>query len=296
VQPILVADNVRVDVAGVPVVERLSFASAGRRVLVLGAARALFEAAAGQRACAQGELLLEGKAPLEAVRGRVAAGAPLDPPLPAAWTVAEYVGWSARIAGLAKASAVALAEQAVEAMELGAFRSAKLGAASRHVRRATVVTAALATGAGTVVLEDPLAGLAPEVAQSLARRLATATSGRRAVIFASRVPLESPIAVAADEAIVVDGSRIAAQGTPAEVAASAGTYALRVAGDVAAFAEAVRARGAVVWVPAPSSGRPAGARRLSVELGPLGTRDLLRLAEESRAVVLELRPIGYAFA
>jgi hypothetical protein len=33
-----------------------------------------------------------------------------------------------------------------------------------------------------------------------------------------------------------------------------------------------------------------------VDLGPLAARDLLRIAAESRAVVVELRPLARAFA
>jgi ABC-type multidrug transport system ATPase subunit len=291
VQPILVAANVRVDVAGLPAVDHLSFTSRGDRVLVLGAARALFEAAAALRPSMEGELRVQGASPLEAVRSRAAASAPLDPPLPPTWTVGQYATWSARLAGHGAAEASALADVALETLELGAFRSTKLARASRHVRRAVVVAGAVATGAATLLLEDPLAGLSPEVSQSLARRIVTvtATAGRRIAVFAARIPLESPLAVAADEAIVVDGSRIAMQGPPAEVAASTGAYTLRVAGDIGAFAEAVRARGGTVE-------SQAAGHRLSVVLGPLATRDLLQLAEQAHAIVLELRPISYAFA
>jgi ABC-type multidrug transport system ATPase subunit len=238
-----------------------------------------------------GELLVQGVPPLEAVRSRTAASAPLDPPLPPSWTVAQYATWSARLAGHRAAEGRALADRALETLELDAFRSTKLASASHHVRRAVVVAGALATGAAALLLEDPLAGLSPEVSQSLARRIVTATAaaGRRIAVFAARVPLESPLAVAADEAIVVDGSRIAMQGAPAEIAASTGAYTLRVAGDIAAFAEAVRARGGTVE-------SPTAGHRLSVVLGPLRTRDLLQLAEQARAIVLELRPISYAFA
>jgi ABC-type multidrug transport system ATPase subunit len=288
----LSAEVLRVDVAGLPAVDRLSFTTRGDRVLVLGAARALFEAAAGLRPTMRGELLVQGAAPVEAVRSGAAASAPLDPPLPPGWTVGQYVTWSARLAGHGVAESNTLAEQALEAMELGAFRGAKLGSASRHVRRASVVAGALATGADAILVEDPLTALSPEVAQSLARRIAQATTGRRTVLFAARVPLQSPIAVAADEAVVVDGPRITLQGPPAVVASSAGAFTLRVTGDVAAFAAAVRARGGTVQAPVD----PPAARRLTIQLGPLGTRDLLALADESQAIVLELRPIGYAFA
>jgi len=43
----------------------------------------------------------------------------------------------------------------------------------------------------------------------------------------------------------------------------------------------------------PSTSAPA---RMSVDLVALGTRDLLRIAQASHAVVLELRPIARAFA
>jgi ABC-type multidrug transport system ATPase subunit len=292
VQPILAAVTLRVDVAGLPAVDRLSFTTGGDRVLVLGAAGALFEAAAGLRPTMRGELLVQGAEPREAVRAGVAASAPLDPPLPPGWTVGEYVTWSARLAGHRAAEAAVLARQALEGMELETFRRAKLGSASRHVRRATVVAGALATGASALLLEDPLAALPAEASLSLARRIVSATAGRRTALFAARIPLESPIAVAADEAIVVDGPHIAMQGLPAEVAASAGAFTLRVTGDVTAFTAAVRAHGGTVQVPED----PPGLQLLSVQLGPLGTRDLLKLADESQAIVLELRPIGHAFA
>ena len=86
---------------------------------MLGAARALFEAAAGLRAIARGELRVAGEEPLDAVRAGAVAGAPLDPPLPASWTVRQYVTWSARLAGHAPGTARALADEAIERMELG---------------------------------------------------------------------------------------------------------------------------------------------------------------------------------
>jgi len=280
-----------VDVAGLPAVDRLTFSSVGDHVLVLGAARALFEAAAGLRPTTRGDLRVRGLSPLDAVRSGEAASAPLDPPLPPGWTVLEYVTWSARLMGQGAGSGV-LADEAIEAMELETFRRAKLGSSSYHVRRAAVLAGALATGAKTLLVEDPLAGLSAEVSHSIARRLVAAMSGRRTALFAPRGALGSPVAVAADEAIVIDGPRIALQGAPVEVAGRAGLYVLRVAGDVAGFADAIRARGGTVQMPhdAPE------AHRLSVQLGPLATRDLFRLADEAQAVVLELRPLGHAFA
>lgn len=300
--PLLSAADLRVDVGGTPAVDGLTLATSGDRVLVLGAARALFEAVAGLRPPRRGELRVEGMPPLAAVRARVAAGAPLDPPLPPRWTVAQYVTWSARLVGLGRRDAARQASDALEALQLGSSALTRLRVAPLAMRRATVIAAALATGAPALVLEDPLAALPDDAARSFARVLVRALDAqprRRAVVFAARVPLESPLSLAADEALVVDGAHVSAQGPPAEVAARENTLALRVEGDVEAFARAIRAEGGRATLEAPpgeSSASAVGPTFMQVELGPLGARELLRIAEEAHAVVRELRPIAGVFA
>jgi ABC-type multidrug transport system ATPase subunit len=292
VQAVLSAESVRIDVGGVPTVDGLSFSTTGERVLVLGAASALFEASGGMRAVARGELRVEGMAPLAAIRAGIAACAPRDPPMPPSWTVRQYATWSARLAGNARATAEALAEDALARLKLSSLTKTKLAGASLALRRATVVAAAIATGATTLLVEDPLGGLADDAARTFARAVARGLSDRRSAVFAARVPLDSPVALTADEAIVVDGSHVAARGDPAEIASDERTFTLRVGGDVGAFANAIRAHGAKLLAPATAS-IPA---RVSVHLGTLGTRDLLRIAQASNAIVLELRPIARAFA
>jgi ABC-type multidrug transport system ATPase subunit len=292
VQALLAASSVRVDVAGVPAVDGLSFETTGQHVLVLGAARALFEAAAGLRPTARGALLVGGLAAREACRAGAATAAPLDPPLPPRWTVLEYVTWSARIAGSARGEAGEMAANAIESMQLTALAKTRLAAAAPAVRRGTVIAAALATGAGTLLVDDPLSGLGDETARPFARVLARALAHRRSVVFAARVPLESPLALGADEALAIDGARLVAQGAPAEMAAAERTFALRVQGDVEAFARAVEAGGGRAEV---TAGAPAPVH-VRVELGQLAARDLLRLAAEAGAIVLELRPLARPFA
>ena len=290
--PLLVASSLRLDVHGVPAIDGLSLTSAGEHLLVLGAPSALFEAAAGLRAAVRGALRVEGRLPLEAVRAGIAAGAPLDPPMPPRWTVRQYVTWSARLAGHPRPVARNLADDALGRMVLGTVARAKLGTAVTSVRRATVLAAALATGATTLLIEDPTTGLSAEAGPQFTRIMVRAVADRRTIFFAGRMRLESPVALAADEAIFLFGSHVAAQGAPAEIAAADSAFALRVSGDVRAFTEAVKASGASLRG---ETGRGPPSR-VTVDLGPLATRDLLRIAEESRAVVLELRPISLAFA
>jgi ABC-2 type transport system ATP-binding protein len=288
----LASSHLRVDVGGVPAIDGLTLTSTGDHVLVLGAARALFEAAAGLRPIARGELLIEGMSAPDAIRAGVAACAPLDPPLPLTWTALQYATWSARLAGHARSVALPLATDALRRMQITPMARTKLGAAKPAARRAAVLAAALATGAGSLLVEDPALGLASETAHLLARTVARALADRCTIVFAARVPLESPLALTSDEAIVIDGSQVAAQGAPAEIAASERTLALRVHGDLDAFLRAVEAHGGHAEI-APGALPPSYVR---LALGPLAARDLLRIAAESDAVVVELRPLARPFA
>jgi ABC-type multidrug transport system ATPase subunit len=291
-EALLSASSLRVDVAGVPTLDGLVLATTGDRVLVLGGARALFEVAAGMRAVTRGEVRVAGVAPLAAVRSGLAASAPLDPPMPPRWTVSQYATWSARLAGYSMGDGRERAAEALVSLQLDEVAGAKLASASLAIRRATVVASAMAAGGALLLLEDPLSGLPDEAARPLARVLARALAGRRTIVFAARVALESPLALAADEAVVVDGSKVIAQGAPAQIAAAERTLALRVLGDVRAFAEALHAHGGRAQV---ASGLPAPVH-VQLELGPLAARDVLRIAEGAGAVVIELRPLARSFA
>jgi iron complex transport system ATP-binding protein len=290
--PALALSDVRVDVGGGPAVDGLTLTSTGYHILVLGAPRALFEAAAGLRPTVRGRLLVEGVPVSQAIRAGLVACAPLDPTLPGGWTARQYVAWSARLAGQDRATSLALAEDALERLRIAPLARTKLGAALPHVRRAVVIAAALATGAATLLAEDPTPGLRDEEAHALARATTSAVGERRSIVFAARVPLESPLALDADEAIVITGSQVGAQGAPAEIAASERTLAVRIHGDLAAFVGAVEAQGGHA-VAASDATPPVHVR---VDLGPLEARDLLRIAAESNAIVVELRPLARAFA
>ncbi len=278
------------DVGGTSALDGLSLLSTGDRVLVLGASRALFEAAAGLRTRARGELKVVDRDPLDAIQSGSAAGAPLDPPMPAVWTLREYVVWSARLAGHPRGTARDLAGEAMERLKLTSLANSKLGGVAVAARRGAVVAAALATAAPALLVEDPTAALPADTARSFARIVMRALSDRRTAVFAPRVSLDSPIALGADEAIVVDGSHVVAQGAPAEIAASEGAVVVRLGGDAGAFVSALQAAGARVLAD--------DARRdsVAIDLGGLRALDLLRIASSSDAVVLELRPLASTFA
>ena len=180
-------------------------------------------------------------------------------------------------------------------MKLGSYANSKLAAAAVAARRGTVIAAALATGAGVLLIEDPCAALPADGARAFARIVVRALSDRRMVVFAPRLSLDSPIALAAEEAIVIDGSRVVAQGAPAEIAAGESAFVLRVGGDARAFVSAVEAQGGRLLATGAELPDP---RRdsIAIDLGTLRTLDVLRIAAASNAVVLELRPLARAFA
>lgn len=286
--PVLEARRLRVDVDGVPQVDGLSLETTGERVLVLAGPRALFAAAAGMVLPRHGDLLTGGVTPEAAIRERLLASAPLDPPLPTSWKAREYVSWSARLAGLAPREAAARTSEAMARLKLEAIADARLRYAPAPARRALVIAAAMATGATTLFLEDPLRGLPEDAARTLGRLLVRATEGLRVVTFAASASLASPLAIDADEALLVDGAGVVAQGAPAEVAARDRAYAVRLHGRGASFAQLAEQRGARV------SGHGA---RWTVDLGSsLQVTDLLEVAAASETVILELRPLTHAFA
>jgi ABC-type multidrug transport system ATPase subunit len=291
--PLLATNDLRIDVHGVAVVDGLSFVSEHDRVVVVGGPRALFEATCGVVRPVRGSIAVQGVASVDALGAGIVAGAPLDPPFPAAWTPLAYAAWSARLAGFARADAAARAAAAVERMGLRPHATVALGRATLAVKRATSIAAAFATGARVVALEDPSPSLDDEAAGALMRVVASALEGRAWILFASRAPLSSPLVAAAGEAVVIAGSTVADRGPPSLLATRTRRYAVDVQGAGEALARAVGARGAsvesVVAVP--------GSARFVLEL-PEGqtTRELFECAVEVGAVVIELRPIARAFA
>ncbi len=291
--PLLAASDLRVDVRGVPALDRLTFATTADRALLLGAPRALFEAASGIVRPSRGTLSLRGVPAAEALASADVASAPRDPAFPADWSVRTYVTWNARLAGLSRGDATPRVNTALERMGLRTFATHALKTAPLALRRATVLAGALATGARVIVLEDPFGGLEDEAAAELAKVTVRALHERDWLLFAARAPLGSALVAAADEALVVSESAVIEQGRPSVLATRSNKYAVDVYGDGEALAVRIKARGASVE----SLVAGANSARFTLEL-PEGasTRDLFVCAEEVGAIVVELRPISRAFA
>jgi hypothetical protein len=205
------------------------------------------------------------------------AGAPRDPRLPASWSIAEYVTWSARLAGVPAFEARKSAAAAIAKLELGPLAKSKLGPLAPHARRAAVIAAAVATYADVVAIEDPLGGLLDDQAAALGGILSTAFEGRAVLVF---VPRTAPSFV--DEAIVFGrGGVIDAQGRPGDLDHDAKRFWLRLTSHSAAVADRLSALGAVV---------EPHAQALLVDVGPLTTREIVAACAAEDAFILELLP------
>jgi ABC-type taurine transport system ATPase subunit len=287
-EPVLVADDVRVDVDGVPACDGLTFRTQGEHVLVLGAPRALFEAVTGLVPVVRGGLSIRGTAAGQAAKRGVIAGAAMDPPTPPRWTVNEYVLWSGRLAGVPAAALHSSAEAAIEKMQLAALAKTEMARLVPHARRATTVAGALATCAEVIALDDPLGGLPDDVASMYATVLADALRDRAWVVFAGRMPLASPLATLADEAIIATAARVDAQGPPAELAAAERRFVARFEGSIDLISPVLAANGARVEL--------RGAHAI-VDLGAsLGTSELLAICDKAGVAVLELVPASRALS
>lgn len=290
--PLLSADAVRIDDGG-PVLEELTVTTEGDNVAVVGAPRALYEAACGLRDTTAGALLVCGLAPREAARSGAVASAPVDAKVPARWTVLELARQSALLAGRGRRESERLAADATRAMQLEGHARARLGGADPAVRRAAMLSAAIATGAPVLLLEDFTPGLPDGAARALARLFVQAARGRRWALFAGRLALSSPLGLETDEAVLFVGGRFACASPPAELAARGRTFSVRTsAGEGGAtFAGELRQRGATV------ESADAAGRAFTVTLaGELTTLDVLATARAAGVVVMELLPLSGAVA
>ncbi len=287
-EPLLHVEDLRIDVDGVPACDGLTARTSGDRVVILGAPRALFEATTARRPVVRGALRVRGSAAPAAVRDGIVAGAPLDPALPPKWTATEYVTWSSRLAGHSAADARTLAKEAIDLVQLGPLATATTDRLVPHARRAVVLAAALATGAAVIAVEDPLAMLPEEIARTWARIFVSALADRSWLVFAARISLTSPIAMNADEALMVSSSRLDAQGPPAEIAAADRRYVARIHSTqpLEVLGARLAERGAKMEV--------QGAQVL-LDLGTtLSTADLLGICAELDATVVEMAPVARA--
>jgi ABC-2 type transport system ATP-binding protein len=318
--PLLLAEETRIAVDGVVVVDRLSLLTTGDHVLFAGDPSALFAALSGvplssrrgarpvltgkaaraanahlddldeelpgEAYVVAGALHLAGRNVAEGAHVAIMGAAPLDPPLPPGWTAEEYVAWGARLAGARRGVAVDLAAQALARTGLLPARKRLTSVLSQAERRALVLAQAIVTAPEVLIAESPLAGLEGAAATFVLDALVQATEGRRAVFSVTRIDPSSPegrLARASSHVVVLAGGDIALEGTPSELFSGVRVYSITVHKN----AEQLRAELASRGIPL-----RGGPHRFSIEL-PVGgtTRDIIAAAHTARAAIVEMVPL-----
>ncbi len=263
--PLLFAEEARIAVDGVVVVDRLTLSTTGDHVLFAGDPSALFAALTGvplSRAAARARSSPARPparpTPTTMISTRSCRAKPTSwparssspgatsltartcpswarrrsiPPLPPGWTAEEYVAWGARLGGARRGVASDLAAQALARTGLLPARKRSTSALSQAERRALALAQAIVTAPEVLIAESPLAGLEGAAATFVLDALVQATEGRRAIFSVTRIDPSSPegrLARASSHVVVLAGGDIALEGTPSELFSGVRVYSVTV--------------------------------------------------------------------
>lgn len=281
---LLTAHDLRLTQHGREVLAGVDFTLAGSRAVVVGAPAVLFDALVGVVAPSAGTLDRHGHSPVDA--GRM-------PAYPSRWTVLDWLSWRLRLVGVPAAAGSAT----LGAFGLTAHGVALVSKTPLLVRRALPLIAAIAAAPQSreplLVLDDAFSGLEDPDAHELAAAFvsATATAGCAWLALLPILPLRSPLALAADDVLVLEAGEIVAQGSALEVLAGERRYVVRVLGSTIAWPERLQELG-IRLVSQRDFVRDEGTgRELTVAFeGERGPRDLFALSADSGDVILELFP------
>jgi ABC-2 type transport system ATP-binding protein len=300
---VIAAHSARVAVDDVVAIDALTITSRGDRVLFVGDVTALFAvltgvplaaragardpgAPAGDARIVAGALLVAGCDVARGAHLAITGAAPLDPPLPPAWTVERYITWSARLAGAPSPLAKQLVGPALEKVGLGTSRDRPLRTLALPERRALLLASAAVMSPAVLIAEAPLAGLDGAAAAFVMSAVARVSEGRATILSATRFDpgtAEGALARAATDVFVVSGGAVILDGTAADVFAGARIYTLTVRTNPEALRAELLSRGIELR---------GGPLRFSAAL-PAGatTREILAAASAARASIVELTPL-----
>jgi ABC-type Na+ transport system ATPase subunit NatA len=172
----------RIDLAGQPLLARLSAETDAERVALLGDWSALFRLLAGEAELAAGELFIGGVAVPAGVAQGVVGLMRLDPVLPGAWSAEQLLASSAELTGVSKKAAPKLAFQTLERLGLAGLAARRLAHLQSAERRALLIAHASLTAPRVLCLEEPLSGLDTHGEQTVLGVIERASAGRRLLV------------------------------------------------------------------------------------------------------------------
>ncbi|HZO17224.1 MAG TPA: hypothetical protein VFB62_28300 [Polyangiaceae bacterium] len=289
---LLEAKGARVVIDGAVVIESLTFATRGDRVIVIGDAEGLMAVLTGaprgtngQRArLAGGELALQGHDVSTGAHRAIAGLAPRDLPLWNRWSVQDYLVWNARLMGYRPRAARARALAVLELLGLQDGRKRRLSTLTLVAKRALALAAALLNEPKVVVIESPFEEVDAQGRAYLEGLVMRATTGRAAIVsLAELANAPEALLQQASDAVVMRDGRLLAHDTPGALLGGARLFEVAVARG----ADALRAELANTGLEL-SGGPVHFVLRLPEGKSP---SDLLAAAARARAAVLTCAPM-----
>jgi ABC-2 type transport system ATP-binding protein len=142
---------------------------------------------------------------------------PENVPLYGDLSIREYLGFIAEARGIAKTETAAAVTRAIESCGLGPMGGKKIEALSKGYRQRVGLAQAIIHDPPILILDEPTTGLDPNQIIEI-RSLITDLGKSKTVILSTHIMQE--VEAVCSQVLIINEGKIAAQGNPAEIAAS----------------------------------------------------------------------------
>ncbi len=156
---------------------------------------------------------------------------PENNPLPEEMRVSEYLWFRGRLKEMPRSRLRSRIDEVLELCDLKRNRHRIIGTLSKGNRQRVGIAEAILAEPPVIIMDEPTIGLDPHQIL-VVRDLIASLRGRMSVIISSHILPE--IEVTCDRVLIINGGRIVAQGTPAELRREffgEGSYRLEFTGD-----------------------------------------------------------------
>jgi ABC-2 type transport system ATP-binding protein len=164
---------------------------------------------------------------------------PENNPLPEDMRVNEYLYYRGRLKEIGREQLRTRLDAVLELCDLKRIRHRIIGKLSKGMRQRVGIAEAILAEPDVIIMDEPTIGLDPHQIL-IVRDLIGGLRGRMSVIISSHILPE--IEVTCDRVLIINGGRIVAQGTPAELRRDVlgrSHYEIDLAGDLAALPAAL---------------------------------------------------------